>query len=102
MNTPGPLNNMNAVGQCQLCRNMRQTARVRYERNIGMLVLRQTRRLEGNLCKTCVTSQFWDFQAKNLLLGPWGMISLILTPVYLIANTVAYTSAKRQLSGAVE
>jgi hypothetical protein len=30
------------------------------------------------------------------------MISLILTPVYLIANTVAYTSARRQLSSAVE
>ena len=54
------------------------------------------------MCKTCVDKQFWDFQAKNLLFGPWGMISLILTPVYLVANTVAYTSAKRALSGAVE
>jgi hypothetical protein len=102
MSAPAQLNNMTAIGQGQLCKSMRQTARVRYERNIGMLVLRQTRRLEANLCKTCVTSQFWDFQAKNLLLGPWGMISLILTPVYLIANTVAYTSARRQLSSAVE
>jgi len=49
-----------------------------------------------------VDKQFWDFQAKNLLFGPWGMISLILTPVYLVANTVAYTSAKRALSSAVE
>ena len=102
MSVPAPFNAMNAIGQCQLCKSMRQTARVKYERNIGMLVLRQTRRLEADLCKTCATSQFWDFQAKNLLLGPWGMISLILTPVYLIANTVAYTSARRQLSGAVE
>jgi len=99
---PAPLNSINAIGQCQLCKNMRQTARVKYERNIGMLILRQTRRLEANLCKTCVTSQFWNFQAKNLLLGPWGTISLILTPVYLIANTVAYTSARRQLGSAVE
>jgi len=102
MSVLAPLNTMNAIGQCQLCRNMRQTARVKFERNIGMLILRQTRRLEANLCKTCVTSQFWDFQAKNLLLGPWGMISLVLTPIYLVANTVAYTSARRQLSNAVE
>jgi hypothetical protein len=102
MSAPAQLNTTNAIGQCQLCKSMRQTTRVKYERNIGMLFLRQTRRLEANLCKTCVTSQFWDFQAKNLLLGPWGMISLILTPVYLVANTVAYTSAKRQLGSAVE
>jgi len=102
MTTPAALNNMNAIGRCQLCGSMRQTARVRYERNIGMLVLRQTRRLEAQMCKTCVNKQFWDFQAKNLLFGPWGMISLILTPVYLVANTVAYTSAKRELSTAVE
>jgi hypothetical protein len=30
------------------------------------------------------------------------VISLILTPIYLVANTVAYTSAKRALSSAVE
>ena len=102
MNSPAPLSNTNAIGRCQLCGSMRQTAHVRFERNIGMLVLRQTRRLEANLCKTCVTAQFWNFQGKNLLLGPWGMISLILTPIYLIANTVAYSSARRQLSNAVE
>jgi hypothetical protein len=102
MTTPAPLNNTNAIGRCQLCGSMRQTARVKFERNIGMLVLRQTRRLEAQMCKTCVDKQFWDFQAKNLLFGPWGMISLILTPIYLVANTVAYTSAKRTLSSAVE
>jgi len=58
--------------------------------------------LDAQMCKTCVDKQFWDFQAKNLLFGPWGMISLILTPVYLVANTVAYASAKRALSSAVE
>jgi len=47
-----PLNNTNAIGRCQLCGSMRQTARVKFERNIGMLVLRQTRRLEAQMCKT--------------------------------------------------
>jgi hypothetical protein len=102
MTTPAPLSNTNAISRCQLCGSMRQTARVKFERNIGMLVLRQTRRLEAQMCKTCVDKQFWDFQAKNLLFGPWGVISLILTPIYLVANTVAYTSAKRALSSAVE
>jgi len=67
-----------------------------------MLVLRQTRRIRANLCKTCVASQFWSFQVKNLLLGPWGVISLVLTPIYLVTNTVSYASARRELAGAVE
>ena len=102
MNSPMPVNSANAIGQCQLCKSMRQTTPVKFERNIGMLVLRQTRRLQANLCKTCVGKQFWDYQLKNLAFGPWGMISLIVTPIYLITNTVAYTSANRKLSTAVE
>lgn len=102
MNTPAQFSNASAIGQCQLCKSMRQTAPVKFERNIGMLFLRQTRRLQANLCKTCVGKQFWDYQLKNLLLGPWGMISLIITPIYLVTNTVAYSSAQRHLNSAVE
>ena len=96
------LNNSNAIGKCQLCGSMRQTAFVKFERNIGMLVLRQRRYLQGNLCKTCVGKKFWEFQGLNLLLGPWGMISLVMTPVFLVTNSVAYSKAMRQLSSAVE
>ena len=81
---------------------MRQTAYVKFERNIGMLVLRQTRYLQGHLCKTCVGKKFWEFQGLNLLLGPWGIISLIMTPIFLITNSVTYSKAMRQLASAVE
>jgi hypothetical protein len=94
--------NLNALGRCQSCGNMRQTSPVTFQRNIGMLVARQTKILKGNLCKTCVKKTFWDFTAKNLLLGPWGMISLIVTPIYLVTNTVNYVSAMQKLSGAIE
>ena len=101
-NTTMPLNPANAIGRCQVCGNMRQTALVRYQHNIGMLVVRQTRYIQGNMCKTCVTKKFWEYSGKNLLLGPWGIISLVLTPVYLVTNIIAYASASRKLSGAVE
>jgi hypothetical protein len=96
------LSGANAIAACQLCGNMRQTAYVKFERNIGMLLLRQTRRLQTNVGKTCLDKQFWDFQGENLLFGPWGMISLIITPLYLITNTVSYSSARRKLQGAGE
>jgi len=92
----------NAINQCQICRSMRQTADVTLHRNVGMLFARQNITLKGRMCKTCLKSKFWEFQGKGLLLGPWGMISLIVTPIYLITNTAAYVSASGKLKNAVE
>ena len=89
-------------GQCQVCRNARQTTPVTFHRNVGMLVARQNIVLKGSMCKTCLKSKFWEFQGKGLLFGPWGMISLVVTPIYLISNTVAYVSASSKLRNAVE
>lgn len=102
VNPAMPANPAGAFGRCQVCGNVRQTTLVKYQHNIGMLVLRQTRSIQGNMCKTCVGKKFWEYSGKNLLLGPWGVISLILTPIYLITNIAAYASASRKLSGAVE
>jgi hypothetical protein len=102
MTNATPLSDASTITSCQLCGSMRQTAAVKFERNVGMLVLRQTRRLQARMCKTCLDKQFWNFQGMNLLLGPWGVISLIITPIYLVTNTVSYSSARRKLQGAVE
>ena len=92
----------NTMGRCQVCGNMRVTALVKFDRNIGMWVLRQTRSIQGNMCKACLGKKFWEFTGLNLLLGPWGVISLIVTPVYLVTNAVSYVSASRKLRDAVE
>jgi len=81
---------------------MRETAPITFHRNVGMLVLRQRHKLTGNLCKTCIGEKFSEFTVKNLLLGPWGVISLIVTPIYLITNTVAYVGARQKLRHVIE
>jgi hypothetical protein len=102
VNRAGTVNNVNSMGRCQLCGNMRQTSQVTFHRNIGMLVVRQTRSIQGNLCKTCIGKTFWNFTIKNILLGPWGVISLIVTPIYLVTNTISYISARQKLRDAIE
>ena len=97
-----PTHPANAMGRCQVCREIRSTTLAKFDRNIGMLVLRQTRTIQGNMCKSCLGKKFWEYMGLNLLLGPWGVISLVMTPIYLITNTVTYVSASRKLSGAVE
>ena len=90
------------VARCQSCGSMRPTARVSFHRNVGMLVIRRSYKIEGNLCKSCVRKQFSDFMVKNLLLGWWGTISMIITPIYAIQNVASYISATRELSGTPE
>jgi hypothetical protein len=90
------------MGRCQVCGNTRQTSEVKFHYNIGMIVLRQTRSIQGNMCKTCMRSKYWEYMGKNLLLGPWGIISVIVTPIYMVTNTVTYMSGTHKLSGALE
>lgn len=93
---------INGMGRCQLCQQMRPTRSVTFNRNVGMLVLRRMYKFTGQLCKTCIRRKFWEFQGKNLLLGPWGMISLLMTPILLIQNTVTYVGAMHKLRDAIE
>ena len=94
----------NAAGlpRCQSCGSMRSTAHVSFHRNVGMLVIRRTYKIEGNLCKSCIRKHFGEFMVKNLLLGWWGTISLIVTPIYAIQNVASYFSAMHALRGTPE
>jgi hypothetical protein len=102
MNVASSANPAGMMGRCQICGNMRQTSQVTFNHNIGMVILRQTRTIQGSMCKTCMRSKYWEYMGKNLLLGPWGIISVIVTPIYMVTNTVTYVSGARKLSGAVE
>lgn len=91
-----------APGRCQACGSMRQTKNVTFYRNVGMLLARRTYKVNGDMCKPCIHKRYWEFAGKNLLLGPWGTISLIVTPLYLIQNTGVYVAALYKLRDAIE
>lgn len=90
------------MNRCQGCGQMRVTRVVSFYRNVGMLLARRTYSLSGELCKSCIHRKFWEFQGKNLLLGPWGTISLIVTPIYLLQNRGTYLASLYKLRDAIE
>ena len=81
---------------------MRQTRNVTFHRNVGMLLAHRTYKVHGDLCRACIHKRYWEFAGKNLLLGPWGTISLLVTPLYLIQNTSVYVAALYKLRDAIE
>lgn len=78
---------------------MRYTKGIAFYRNVGMLFVRRTHTLKRELCRPCIHKYFWEFTWKNVLLGPWGSISIIVTPIYFLQNTGQYVQALYKLRG---
>jgi hypothetical protein len=79
---------------CQCCRFEVPTRHVEFKQNIGMVATRLTRKVEGELCRTCAGRYFRSYTLTTLFLGWWGVISFILTPVILIGNFLQYRSTR--------
>jgi len=78
---------------CQGCGVEAPTKYAEYHQNIGALVLRFGKSYKGHLCKQCMHKYFWQASLTTLFLGPWGVISLIVSPIFLINNVARYLGA---------
>jgi LPXTG-motif cell wall-anchored protein len=59
--------------------------------NIGVLVLRFPRTIDGNLCKHCIDKYFFRFTGVTMLLGWWGVISFFYSLIAVPTNFVSWT-----------
>jgi hypothetical protein len=75
---------------CQSCGVEAPTKYVAFYQNIGALVMRFHKSIEGNLCKRCIHKYFWEFTPITFFAGWWGTISLFVTPCFLLNNTFRY------------
>ena len=57
-----------------------------FMRNISLLYLRFTAKKEGNFCAPCAWKTAGAFNGVMLVAGWWGLIGLVLTPVYFFQN----------------
>ena len=78
---------------CQKCGIEAPCQYVAFNYNIGALVMRFHRGVAGNLCKKCIHKQFWKHTAIDLTLGWWGMVSLVMTPIFFVGNVYYYLMA---------
>lgn len=75
---------------CQICGIEAPTKHVEFHQNIGALVVRFSKSVNGNLCKSCIHKNFWGMTGTTLALGWWGTISLIVTPIFVLNNLGRY------------
>ena len=82
-----------ASSVCEACGARKPTHRVEFRQNVGLVLLRLSKTVEGRLCPDCIEKNFWSMTLVTLVAGWWGVISLFLTPIFLIINFVSYLGA---------
>jgi hypothetical protein len=90
---PAPPYVQPATSRCQSCGAQQPTQRVEFRQNIGLLIMRLTRKVAGQLCPDCIEKHFWSTTLVTLFAGWWGLISLFVTPVFLLLNLASYVGA---------
>src|SRR4051812_40586793 len=79
------------LSRCQACGQNARTALSHFRQNVGMLIARQEKHIEGNMCRACTGKYFWRLTLTTLAVGWLGTVSLIVAPIYVILNIVTYT-----------
>jgi hypothetical protein len=75
---------------CQACGARAETKYVEFYQNIGVLIMRFSKAVKGNLCKSCIHRYFWELTTINLLFGWWGIISFFVNVIFIGNNVVRY------------
>lgn len=79
---------------CHVCGANAPTENVAFHQNIGMVIMRQTKHVEGDLCRRCIDSHFWPFTVTTLLIGWLGVISLFIAPIYIVINVYHFARTR--------
>ncbi|MBI3185362.1 MAG: hypothetical protein HYZ28_24755 [Myxococcales bacterium] len=79
---------------CEACGAISETKYVELYQNIGALVMRFGKSIKGQLCRGCIGRYFWEMTLITLFFGWWGIISFILTPIFLINNVWRFASSR--------
>lgn len=74
-------------GTCEICSVYGPVMHASYHQNTGMLVMRRHRQAHGSFCRNCHRRLYARLTGHTALLGWWGMISLVLTPLFILNNT---------------
>jgi hypothetical protein len=80
--------------RCDGCNRDVPTKNLVFMQNIGVIVLRFSKTVSGQLCRTCVDEHFWSMTLIPLFFGWWGVISFFYTVVALPMNIISYARSR--------
>lgn len=85
---------------CQICGATGPTKHVTFRQNVGVILFRFHKKVEGHLCPRCAQKTFQEMTWITFFAGWWGIVSFFVTPVYLVLNLANYLGASEGPKGA--
>lgn len=77
-------------GYCQKCASAELSRYSEFRENISYIFRRQEKDYCGYLCFRCMTLTYAEHTIKTLLFTWFGVIGIVLGPIYIIGNTYTY------------
>lgn len=81
------------AGVCEACGVQGETKHVNIMYNVGMLVVRFHKTMNGHLCKRCISDYFFRYSLTTMFFGWWGVISFFVSCVTLPMNLYYFLSS---------
>jgi hypothetical protein len=75
-------------GTCAVCGVRGAVMHASYYQNTGMLIMRQSRHFAATVCRGCSANVCGKMTLHCMVLGWWGMISMVLNPLFIANNLV--------------
>jgi hypothetical protein len=82
---------------CSACKGPGPVAHALFRQNVGALVVRFEKRIQGSMCRSCLSKSFWSYTLTTVAIGWLGLVSIIVAPIYVILNIAQYIKANGQL-----
>jgi len=82
---------------CDQCQAVGPVGSAKFMMNIGLLVARFEQTRSGQFCSGCLWKNFWSYTFGNLILGPWGVKSFFIMPMFFFSNITELLSARQVL-----
>lgn len=79
---------------CQRCGRQAPVKYVTFLQNVGVVIMRFSKTVRGNLCKRCISQCFWNMTLITFFFGWWGVISFFTSLVAIPTNIASYLGAR--------
>ncbi len=84
--------------ECDSCGGPGPLVATQFRQTIGAVLLRFEKTVEGYLCSDCARSHFVSCTTTTAVAGWFGIISLVLTPWFILTNIQNYLAARSEFS----
>lgn len=85
------------MSHCERCGRQAPTAQATFRTHIGLFLLFHQAKAAGSYCRICIGQLFWRATLLTLVMGWWGVLSVLITPFFTLPANIRQYVRNRAL-----